>query len=251
MLICLSPRADSRATLAHDGGDICFTATQTPSNTNRLVRQRRGCAAYFPLGRPLTRQNRLARGGRRLRGRRRRPRCEQRDRDAAVKFDFPRSYSRSAKGAPPSTPARTRALRRGFRRSANRQRRRKSVPAETPGLMRPPTATYEPRLILFLDILGLREIVADTTKDPEALRLLIAAIDAISELSTDDVPGSKQVSQFSDSIVVSYALTEQSAVFFLVNEVALTIINLAFRGFLLRGAITAGDLVHTNRHLVS
>jgi hypothetical protein len=126
---------------------------------------------------------------------------------------------------------------------------RRRAPVELASPMKPPEPVYEPRLILFLDILGFREIVADTAKNPDALRSLLAAIDVISEFSDDPDEG-KQVSQFSDSIVVSYALTKQSAVFHLVNDVALTIIQLAARGFLLRGAITAGPLIHTERYLV-
>jgi hypothetical protein len=82
---------------------------------------------------------------------------------------------------------------------------------------------------------------------------LLSAIDMIREVSDakyDDLRGSKRVSQFSDSIVVSYSLREESAAFFLVNDATLTVIELAYRGFLLRGAITIGQLVHDDRYLV-
>lgn len=109
---------------------------------------------------------------------------------------------------------------------------------------------YEQRLVLFLDILGFREIVDGTVRDPKALQAVLAAIDSISELHEPDIHESKQVSQFSDSIVVSFAISEESAVFWLVNDVALTIITLVEQGFLLRGGVTVGDLIHTDKHVV-
>lgn len=108
---------------------------------------------------------------------------------------------------------------------------------------------YEQRIILFLDILGFREIVTETKENAAKLQSLLAAIDLIRDM-WDNARGSKQVSQFSDSIVVSYLLTEESAAFYLVNDAALTIIELAYRGFLMRGAITVGRLIHTDHHLV-
>ncbi len=109
---------------------------------------------------------------------------------------------------------------------------------------------YEQRLVLFLDILGFREIVDGTVGDPKALQAVIAAVDSISELREPDIHESKQVSQFSDSIVVSFAISEESAVFWLVNDVALTIVSLVGQGFLLRGGVTIGEMVHTEEYLL-
>lgn len=110
--------------------------------------------------------------------------------------------------------------------------------------------SYERRLILFIDVLGFKEIVAATENDPAALRQLIAAMDDVGYLKETSVSGSKQVTQFSDSIVVSYRVDEPSAVFWLLNEMALTVVTLAGSGFLLRGAVTMGGLYHTARHVV-
>jgi len=113
-----------------------------------------------------------------------------------------------------------------------------------------PIPSYERRLILFLDILGFREIVNGTTTNPKALRTVLSAIDSISELREPDLFTSKQVSQFSDSIVVSFSISEKAAVFSLVNGVALTIITIVDHGFLVRGAVTVGDLIHTDKYLI-
>ena len=72
----------------------------------------------------------------------------------------------------------------------------------------------------------------------------------LSELNRDSSTAGRMVTQFSDSIVVSYPVTETSGVFYLVSDVALLIMDLASRGFLARGAITHGRLIHTERYLV-
>lgn len=110
--------------------------------------------------------------------------------------------------------------------------------------------TYEHRLILFLDFLGFREIVEETTDDREALVRLISALNAIGRIDEDAIAASRQVTQFSDSVVVSYRVDEMSGVFWLLDAMAMTIIELASRGYLLRGAVTVGDLYHDDRHVV-
>lgn len=109
---------------------------------------------------------------------------------------------------------------------------------------------YEHRLILFIDFLGFKEVVEATENDPDALRRLIAALDEIGRLGEADVFESQRVTQFSDSVVMSYRVTEQSGVFWMLNAIALTIITLAGHGFLLRGAVTIGDLYHSDTHVV-
>lgn len=113
-----------------------------------------------------------------------------------------------------------------------------------------PPPAYERRLILFLDFLGFREIVAETTDDPASLSRLIASLDAIRSISEDGFVESEQVTQFSDSLVVSYRLDETSGVFWLLHAMAMTVVELAGRGYLLRGAVTIGDLIHDDSHVV-
>lgn len=114
-----------------------------------------------------------------------------------------------------------------------------------------PAVTYENRLILFLDFLGFKEIVDRTMTDSELLERVLVAIDEIGELADDSAfRKSQRVTQFSDSIVVSYHVNEESAVFWLLNQVAFCIINLVGMGFLVRGAITSGDMLHSDRYLI-
>lgn len=113
-----------------------------------------------------------------------------------------------------------------------------------------PPPAYERRLILFLDFLGFREIVAETTADPAVLGSLIAGLNAIGRIVEDGSVESERVTQFSDSLVVSYRVDETSGVFWLLHAMAMTVVELAGRGYLLRGAVTIGDLLHDDHHIV-
>jgi len=117
---------------------------------------------------------------------------------------------------------------------------------------KPKALAYEQRLTLFVDFLGFREHVQRTVNFPEHLQRLVSAMDRVGEISRDDKDfhKSQRVTQFSDCIVVSYRIEEESAVFWLLNEIAFCVIDLVERGFLLRGALTVGDLLHTKKHVV-
>lgn len=125
---------------------------------------------------------------------------------------------------------------------------------------------YEKRLCLFLDILGFKAMIDESVKEPikmpkgagrqmtaqrihGALSTIGSALNfSIPELS-ESFKSSKQVSQFSDSIVVSYSLAERGAVFDMLYDIYLLQIQLIQRGFLVRGAISVGELFH-DEHVV-
>lgn len=111
---------------------------------------------------------------------------------------------------------------------------------------------YEDRIVLFLDFLGFSEIVGETESDEGKLRSLVAAMDRIKEIATDNsgVNKSQRLTHFSDSVVVSYEVSDPAAVFMLLNAVAFCVINLVERGYLVRGAIVSGKLYHTKNHIV-
>lgn len=115
---------------------------------------------------------------------------------------------------------------------------------------RGPAPQYEDRLILFIDFLGFKEVVGTTTSDPAALGRLIDALNEIGSMGDMPAVESQRVTQFSDSVVLSYAINEESGAFWMINEIALTVISLVFRGYLLRGAVTIGPLYHEDRHVV-
>lgn len=114
------------------------------------------------------------------------------------------------------------------------------------------TPRYQKRLVLFLDFLGFKEHVERSAREPAHLARLVAAMDIVGGIgaSHKGVLKSQKVTQFSDSIVVSYKVSEPSAVFLLLNEIAFGVLDLAERGFLVRGGVTVGKLYHSKRHVV-
>lgn len=126
--------------------------------------------------------------------------------------------------------------------------------------------TYENRLCLFLDILGFKNHVMESAQekteptkgfnrrfDVVRIHSALSAIDRAIKPSGPSFSGieksSKQVTQFSDSIVISYKLEERSAVFDMLYDMYFLQIELVQRGILVRGAITMGLLFH-DQHIV-
>jgi len=133
------------------------------------------------------------------------------------------------------------------------------VMSKTP---KPYPAAYEERLCLFLDILGFKNHVDESAKDvekgskttyrPMTVGRLYGALKEIDKAMkfSMDISGeesSKVITQFSDSIVVSYKLSEASALFDMLYDIYLLQINLIQRGILVRGSITSGQLIHDDR----
>ena len=105
--------------------------------------------------------------------------------------------------------------------------------------------------MLFIDFLGFKTAVEETIAAPASLGSIVDALDAVGAIGADiDHLASQRVTQFSDSVVVSYRIEERSAVFHLLNAIGFCIVDLVERGFLLRGAVTMGSLLHTGRHVV-
>ncbi len=108
---------------------------------------------------------------------------------------------------------------------------------------------YEKRLILFLDFLGFSEVVATTAKKPGELVKLIKAMDELKKITAEGFV-LKRHTHFSDSIVVSYRIDKQAAAFQLLSAIAFGVIRMVEYGYLLRGAVTIGDLYHSRVHVV-
>ena len=115
---------------------------------------------------------------------------------------------------------------------------------------------YENRVTVFLDILGFKEIINGTYDDKgndiEVNINQIAYIhDIIRKLLDADNPSefsiSKQITIFSDCIVISFKEEEQSEIFYTLSDIQDLIINLVFEGIICRGAISFGKLIHTDK----
>ena len=120
---------------------------------------------------------------------------------------------------------------------------------------------YEERYCLFLDILGFQSHVDESTslrtdnKKPMTFLKLRSVLNRISEgvnyqekmvVAGETKPTSRCVTQFSDSVVISYRKDEHhghgvSSLLLDVHRIQLSLIH---SGVLLRGAITSGSLFH-------
>jgi hypothetical protein len=110
---------------------------------------------------------------------------------------------------------------------------------------------YEKRICCFIDILGFRQHIRETvTENGEDHEDKIQSIINIFELSKNMVDDSgfsktKVVTYFSDSIVISYEYTENSQLYHTLIDLLYLSFELANQGFLVRGGVTIGRLVHT------
>ncbi len=111
---------------------------------------------------------------------------------------------------------------------------------------------YENRYVLFLDILGFKKIISTTyDKDqdfPEEIEKLYNALKTINR-SNSSTTGSKKITQFSDSIVVSFSNIEQYEFAYLLDDISYMLFLLAFEGIVCRGAIAYGKFYHDDQYL--
>lgn len=123
---------------------------------------------------------------------------------------------------------------------------------------------YQERVCLFIDILGFKSWIdasngsktaSSSTKSgssPEVtVDFLHRVLSLVSSARAKEMPGasvsvtgSKQASQFSDSLVVSYQVNEPGAIFSMLYDILLLQVELIQRGVLIRGAVTLGKLFH-------
>lgn len=118
---------------------------------------------------------------------------------------------------------------------------------------------YEERLVAFVDVLGFKNEIEKKSINPstgiENEDSTNNIYDFITLLHNDFVErnasshSSYRVTQFSDSLVISYKLTEQASVFWTLMSLLYLHIDAINHGLLIRGAITYGKLVHDDTHL--
>jgi hypothetical protein len=101
---------------------------------------------------------------------------------------------------------------------------------------------YERRVVIFYDVLGWRSQIALAANDPERigdLRRLILQLVRTMRLRTN---WNISVSTFSDNVVISQPICAETVT--LIAHMAITQIASSIKGFLLRGGITIGEIVH-------
>jgi hypothetical protein len=113
--------------------------------------------------------------------------------------------------------------------------------------------TYQDRIVCFIDILGFSghisgSIRADGSDAPEKAKELSEVLGGMREILNIDSLAERQdkeVTQFSDSVVISFPAYSESGVFDALLDIMRVQMNLVQRGYLCRGGIARGRLVHT------
>lgn len=129
---------------------------------------------------------------------------------------------------------------------------------------------YEDRILAFIDVLGFSEAIKQTMKDGKENKAQTDRIDSLirviqSDLKIDDesyrkhynfsdkeisvLKGSRVVNQFSDSIVISYLINEESGIFVMLLEILFLCMTALQHDFLLRGAIVRNKLYHSKNEI--
>nr|WP_321453526.1 hypothetical protein [uncultured Carboxylicivirga sp.] len=117
-------------------------------------------------------------------------------------------------------------------------------------------SNYENRIVLFLDILGFKKIIDETISkskesiDVENVDRTLFLIETINEMTKEAQAASKEtsksVTQFSDSIVISFKADDKKEIPKLFINLQRLIAKLVAREVLCRGAISYGQLYHKN-----
>lgn len=112
---------------------------------------------------------------------------------------------------------------------------------------------YQDRIVCFLDILGFKKHISDSlnkdgSDNSQKIDDLAAVFQSIRQSLDIDDPKNRpgiEVTQFSDSVVISFPSDTESGVYDALSGIMLVQINLALRGYLCRGGIARGQLIHT------
>ena len=112
---------------------------------------------------------------------------------------------------------------------------------------------YEDRIICFLDILGFGSHISSSVDKgdgdkTEKIKEIAGVFTSIREYLNIDCPDDRQgkeITQFSDSVVISFPAYSESGVFDALLEILWVQISLVQKGYLCRGGVTRGRLIHT------
>lgn len=113
---------------------------------------------------------------------------------------------------------------------------------------------YERRVCFFIDILGFKRMISDSVDEngnsvEDQVNFLSEITSDLYERILDRDIGSVQITQFSDSFILSFCANEPGALYFALMGLIHLQFNYLFRGILLRGACAIGHLSHSTREL--
>jgi hypothetical protein len=104
-------------------------------------------------------------------------------------------------------------------------------------------SAYERKVVAFYDLLGWRKEIENAGTDPKKIGALRRLILQHSRMLRLPVESPVNVSTFSDNIVISTVPHKEITPYFL-REMATIQLMTASMGFLLRGGIAVGDIMH-------
>lgn len=112
--------------------------------------------------------------------------------------------------------------------------------------------SYENRLTVYLDVLGFENYINNTVEtciDPEQkindVKRFLKLLKYLTSEGHTDTSQTKQITSFSDLIIISINSTEIDNFAFEILDIINVINNCILQGFLIRGAIVYGPLYHT------
>jgi hypothetical protein len=118
---------------------------------------------------------------------------------------------------------------------------------------------YENRVTFFIDILGFKNIIKETidingNDIPEKIQNLIDTLTLIKSHLNNDLQEksklqSRQITQFSDSIIISFKEDQDGEVFNTLYDIQKLLIILVEKNIICRGAISYGKLIHNDNYI--
>jgi len=113
---------------------------------------------------------------------------------------------------------------------------------------------YSIEIICFIDILGFRKhiektLAEDQSDNEEGIDKIACALESMkcnSAQSQGPYPVTRKITQFSDSIVISFNYNDKDSVYYTLVDIQILLIDLVCRGFLCRGGISLGKIIHKN-----
>lgn len=115
-------------------------------------------------------------------------------------------------------------------------------------------ANYDLRYVAFLDFMGFKDMVEQSAVDPTTLKIINQAVEYMYNIQYDNYNGiipmdklGKQVTAFSDSVVISYDASMSGGGFHVLMDLVYICNDLLQLGIPIRGGVTVGQLIHNER----
>jgi hypothetical protein len=110
---------------------------------------------------------------------------------------------------------------------------------------------YEDRVVIFLDILGFKELVQKSHNNDKHIAKIKTAIKLIRKAyGTLNKNQERMITQFSDSIIVSFLIKEKGEVAYLLSKTQQLLKKLITIDIVCRGGIAKGNLIHNHTSLI-